>query len=71
MRNAVIAFFISIPISYYFGNLWLNDFAYRTKIGIDIYLLSGASAFLVALITVSYHTIKVAIRNPADSLRYE
>lgn len=67
----LIAFIISIPISFYFGNLWLSDFAYRTKIGIDVFIVAGVSAFLITIITVSYHTIKVALKNPVHSLRYE
>ena len=70
-KLVVIAFIISIPISYYFGNLWLNDFAYRTRIGVDVFLIAGVSALLVALLTVSYHTIRVAMKNPVNSIRYE
>ena len=67
----LIAFVISIPISYYFGVLWLNDFAYRIKIGIDVYIIAGVAAMTVAIATISYHTIRAALRNPVESLRYE
>ena len=70
-KLVLIAFIISIPLSYYFGNLWLNDFAYRTDIGIDVFIVAGISALLIAIFTVSYHTIKVAMKNPVNSLRYE
>lgn len=70
-KLVLFAFIISIPVSYYFGNLWLNDFAYRTSIGVDVFLIAGLSAFLIAILTVSYHTVKAAIKNPVTSLRYE
>lgn len=66
-----IAFIISIPVSYYFGNLWLNEFAYRTKIGFEVYLIAGISALIIAIATISYHTIRAALKNPVHSLRYE
>ncbi len=70
-KLVLIAFVISIPVSYYFGNLWLNDFAYKTEIGIDVFIIAGVSALLIAIFTVSYHTVKVALKNPINSLRHE
>ena len=67
----LIAFVIAIPVSWYFGSLWLNNFAYRTDIGVSIFLFSGIAALIMAIITVSYHTIRAAMTNPVDSLRYE
>jgi putative ABC transport system permease protein len=67
----MIAFIISIPVSYYFGNLWLDNFAYKTDIGVFIFLLSGIVSLLLAVVTVSYHTIKAASANPVKALRYE
>jgi len=67
----LIAFVISIPISYFFGNLWLNNFAYRTEIGFVVFIAAGISALVLALITISYHTIRAALTNPINSLRYE
>jgi len=67
----LIAFVISIPISYFFGNLWLNNFAYRTEIGFVVFIAAGISALVLALITISYYTIRAALTNPINSLRYE
>jgi putative ABC transport system permease protein len=67
----LIAFIISIPVAYYFGNMWLSSFAYRTEIGIWIFLIAGLIAIILAMATVSYHTLKSALRNPVDALRYE
>jgi putative ABC transport system permease protein len=67
----LIAFLISIPVAYYFGSQWLDNFAYRTDIGILIFVVSGVVALLLAVLTVSYHTFKAARANPVQSLRYE
>jgi putative ABC transport system permease protein len=67
----LIAFLISIPVAYYFGSQWLDNFAYRTDIGVLIFITSGAISLLLAIITVSYHTFKAARANPVQSLRYE
>jgi len=70
-KLVLIAFIVSIPVAWYFGNLWLNDFAYKTQIGIGVFLAGGFSAFVIALLTVSYHTFRAALSNPIKSLRYE
>ncbi len=59
------------PIAYFFMNKWLQDFAYRTSVGFLVFLLSTFMALVLALLTVSFQTIKVATANPVYSLRYE
>jgi putative ABC transport system permease protein len=59
------------PIAYYFMDKWLQNFAYRINIGIWTFLLAGALALVIALVTVSYQTIRSAFANPVESLRYE
>ena len=66
-----IAFIISIPVAYYFGTLWLDNFAYKTEIGVFIFILAGGVSLLLAILTVSYHTLRAARANPVQSLRYE
>lgn len=66
-----IAFIISIPVAYYFGNLWLDNFAYKTEIGIFTFAVAGVISLILAVLTVSYHTIRAARANPVQSLRYE
>jgi len=70
-RWVLIANLISWPVAYYFMNKWLQNFAYRTDMSIWIFLLSGFAALVIALLTVSFQTIKAATANPVDSLRYE
>lgn len=67
----LIANVIGWPLAYLFMNRWLQNFAYRVNIGIEIFILSGLAALTITLIAVSYQTIKAATANPADSLRYE
>ncbi|MFC1492704.1 ABC transporter permease [candidate division KSB1 bacterium] len=62
---------IAIPIAYYTFGLWLDNFPYRTEPGIGLFVISGLSAMLIALFSVSFQVIKAARANPVDSLRYE
>jgi putative ABC transport system permease protein len=62
---------IAWPLAYYFMSRWLQTFAYRTTIGIDVFFFSGLAALAIALLTVGYQSVKAARRNPVDSLRYE
>ena len=62
---------IAWPVAFYFLNKWLEDFAYRTDIGVWAFILSGIAAFLIAISTVSYQSIKAAVVNPINSLRSE
>ncbi|MGD8535039.1 MAG: ABC transporter permease [Candidatus Aminicenantes bacterium] len=59
------------PIVYLLMKKWLNNFAYRISLSVWIFILSGLMALTIALLTVSYQSIKAAIANPVDSLRYE
>ncbi len=66
-----LAFIIATPITYYVTHQWLQNFAYRTQINWWIFLLAGAIALLIVIITVSWQTFKVSRRNPVEALRYE
>jgi putative ABC transport system permease protein len=67
----LLANIIAWPVAYYFMNRWLQNFAYRIDLSVWIFVLSGLAAFAIALLTVSYQSIKAATANPVDSLRYE
>jgi putative ABC transport system permease protein len=71
IKLMLIAFILACPIAYFSMNRWLQTFAYRTHVGIAVFILSALSAFVTVLLTVSYQSIKAATANPADSLRYE
>jgi putative ABC transport system permease protein len=67
----LIANAIAWPTAYYLMNEWLDTFAYRVDNNLALYLVAGAIAVLIALLTVGTQTIKAALRNPANTLRYE
>ncbi len=66
-----IACLIAIPLSAYFLNGWLQSYEYRIPIYWWIYALGAVFCFAVTLCTVSYHSLKVSLANPVDSLRME
>jgi len=66
-----IANFIAVPIIFIAMNEWLQTFAYRISVGGVIFLLSCGLTLIITFLTVSFQTIKAAIANPVDSLRYE
>ncbi len=70
-KLVLISNIIAWPIAYFVMNWWLQSFAYRTKIGIWIFLGSAVLALVIAFVTVSYQSIKAALTNPADALHYE
>lgn len=67
----VIATMLSIPISYYFMNSWLQNYEYRTQISIWIFVSASTATLLITLLTVSFQTMKAAITSPVNSLRSE
>jgi len=71
VKLVMIAFVIAVPIAWYGMNKWLESFAYKISIGWVVFALAGLVAFTIALITVSFESIKSAMGNPVDSLRSE
>jgi len=67
----IIANIIALPAGYFIMKNWLQNFAYRTNMEFLIFILSGILALVIALLTVSYQSIKAALTNPVESLRYE
>ncbi len=62
---------IAWPIAYYLTNNWLEGFVYRTEPDIFVFLAAGGIAFTVAITTILVKTVRAALANPVDSLRYE
>ncbi len=71
LKLVSISFLISVPVSWYITNLWLEDFAFRVELGPLIFLFAGFIVFGIALLTVSFNSIKTALSNPIDSLKSE
>jgi putative ABC transport system permease protein len=67
----LIALLIAAPIAWWLLNKWLDNFVYRIHFEWWYFAYTGAAAILVALLTVSYQSIKAATANPVDRLRDE
>jgi putative ABC transport system permease protein len=71
IRLILVAILIVTPIAWYAMNKWLQDFAYRVEISWWIFAIAGLLAIAIALLTVSFQSIKAALMNPIKSLRSE
>ena len=66
-----IAFFIAVPLTWYGMYWWLENFAYQIDIHWWVFALTGMIIAVMATLAVGLNTIKAAVRNPVNSLRYE
>jgi putative ABC transport system permease protein len=66
-----LALLIASPVAWFFAHQWLQDFVYRTSVSWWVFILAGAGALCIALLTVSYQAIRAARANPVKSLRTE
>ncbi len=71
LKLVAIAIVIASPLAWFAMNKWLQDFAYRTNIGWQVFLLTAAIAICIAVLTVSFQAIRAAVSNPVKSLRTE
>lgn len=67
----VLSMVIAFPVAYYLMSAWLQGFAYHINVGWEVFTLAGIASLSMALLTISYHAIKVATNNPVESLRTE
>jgi putative ABC transport system permease protein len=70
-RWVFVANLVAWPLAYYMMTKWLQNFAYRIGVSVWSFLLAAVLAFMIALITVSYQSVRAALTDPVDSLRYE
>ncbi len=71
LKLIAIASVISWPIAYYVMNNWLQDFSYRIGISYVMFIIIPILTIILSLLTVIYQTLKAAMKNPAETLRYE
>jgi putative ABC transport system permease protein len=69
LQLVLIAILIASPLAWYAMDRWLADFAYRVDVSGWIFVLAGLLAVGIALLTVSFQSIRAALVNPVDSLR--
>jgi ABC-type antimicrobial peptide transport system permease subunit len=67
----LIAACIGCPLGWYAMTLWLSNYAYHIDVGVTTLILAAVICMMVSLITIAYHSIKVAASDPVKSLRYE
>jgi len=71
VRLVVIAFVIATPIAWWAMHRWLEAFVYKVEIQWWMFVLAGVLAMAIALFTVGFQAIKVAVANPVKGLRSE
>ncbi len=71
LKLVLLAFVLASPLAWFGIRHWLANFAYPAPIGIEVFLLAGGCAVLIAVLTVSYQSVKTALANPVKSLRQE
>ena len=71
LKWLILANIIAWPVSYYFMQQWLQNFAYRTSINIAFFIFAGILTLIIAVITISFQSVKAAKTNPVNSLKYE
>lgn len=71
VKLMLISILIASPIAWYFMDQWLQDFAYRIEISPWVFAIAGLAAITIALLTVSFQSVKAALMDPVKSLRSE
>jgi len=71
IRLVLIALVIASPVAWLFAHRWLQNFAYRVSIDVWVFLLAGLGAITLAILTVSYQSIRAALTSPVKSLKTE
>jgi putative ABC transport system permease protein len=71
LKLVIIGILIASPVAWWLMDHWLTGFTYRITIGWQVFAMAGIASISIALITVSFQTIKAAIANPVKSLRTE
>jgi putative ABC transport system permease protein len=66
-----IGIVIAVPVAYYFMSRWLENYIYRTKIGVPLLLIAALLTILITFITISYKAYQAAVMNPARALKSE
>jgi putative ABC transport system permease protein len=71
LKLVLLANVLAWPIAYVAMAKWLEDFAFKTSVGVGIFPLAAAVALMIAFLTVGFQAVKAALSNPVETLRYE
>ena len=69
LKLVLVAIVIASPVSYYFMDKWLQDFAFRIDIAWWIFALTAVLAIIIASATIGFQAIRAALANPVETLR--
>ncbi len=71
LKMVLLAFVIASPVAWLIMTKWLQEFAYHTRISWWVFVVAATAAMLIAVVAVSYQSLKAALANPVRSLRTE
>ncbi len=71
LKLVLVSFVVAFPVAWWASDKWLQSFAYRTTVSWWLFVIAGVLALLIALITISFQSVKAALANPAKSLKTE
>jgi len=71
LKLVVVALLVATPLAWYVMNEWLQNFAFRISVGWWVFPLAGALAVSIAFLTVSVQSVRAALSDPVEALRYE
>lgn len=70
-KLVLVAFGLACPLAYFATKRWLQGFAYRVEVSWEIFALAGLLALVIAFLTIGFQSLKAALTNPVEALRYE
>ncbi|GEO06950.1 ABC transporter permease [Adhaeribacter aerolatus] len=71
LKLVLLANLLAWPLAWYAMHQWLANFSYRINMGAAIFVLAGVVALIIAIITISFQAVRVAVANPVNALREE
>lgn len=71
LKLILVSLALAVPLVYFVMSDWVQSFPYRISIQFTVFLIAGISVLVIALLTISYQTLRAAHTNPVNSLRYE
>ncbi len=71
LKLVLFANILAWPIAYIAMKKWTQGFAYQAGIGVEMFVITGILAAVIALLTVSFQSIKAALSHPINAIKYE
>ena len=70
MMIVLAGIIIGAPVAYFVMQRWLENFAFRIEMGLGNFVVTGALTIVLAVATVSYHSIKASLADPVESIHH-